>query len=96
MTRRALLHAGLAASVTLSTWPLPHTPALWAAEAGVPKRGGILRVRGYVPPHFDPHRTLGFKTISTLSFAYSTLAHYKGGADVRPGTFIVDPHLAAR
>ena len=44
--RRELLKAGLAASVTLSTWPLPHAPALWAAEAGQPKRGGILRVRG--------------------------------------------------
>jgi peptide/nickel transport system substrate-binding protein len=82
--------------VTLSTWPLPHAPALWAAEAGVPKRGGILRVRGYDPPHFDPHLTSNFKTTSTLSFAYSTLARYKVGADVRPGTFIVEPHLAAR
>ena len=46
MTRRALLHAGLATSVTLSTWPFHPTPTLWAAEAGPPKRGGILRVRG--------------------------------------------------
>ncbi len=44
--RRDLLKAGLAAGVTLSTWPL-HTPSvLWGAEAGQPKRGGILRVRG--------------------------------------------------
>ena len=42
--RRALLQAGLAAGVTLSTWPLHHPSTLWGAEAGQPKRGGILRV----------------------------------------------------
>src|SRR5436853_4509971 len=86
--RRGLLKAGLAAGVTLSTWPLHHPPALWGAEAGQPKRGGILRVRGYDPPHFDHHLTLNFKTNTTLSFAYSTLVRYKVGADVRPGPFI--------
>jgi peptide/nickel transport system substrate-binding protein len=94
--RRDLLKAGLAAGVTLSALPLPSPPALWSAEAGQPKRGGILRVRGYDPPHFDHHLTLNFKTNSTLSFAYSTLVRYKVGADVRPGTFTVEPHLAER
>ena len=93
--RRDLLKAGLAAGVTLSTWLLPHPPALWGAEAGQPKRGGILRVRGLDPPHFDPHLTLNVKTNATLSFAYSTLVRYKVGADVPPGTFIIEPHLAA-
>jgi peptide/nickel transport system substrate-binding protein len=96
MRRRDVLKAGLAAGVTLSTWPLHHPPALWGAEAGQPKRGGILRVRGIDPPHFDPHLTLNFKTHTTLSFAYSTLVRYKVGADVRPGTFTVEPHLAER
>src|SRR4051812_43448890 len=77
--RRDLLKAGLVAGVTLSTWPLPHTPTLWGAEAGQPKRGGILRVRGYDPVHFDHHLTLNFKTNTTLSFAYSTLVRYKVG-----------------
>src|SRR5215510_502542 len=94
--RRDLLKAGLAAGVTLSAWPLPRPQVLWAAEAGQPKRGGILRVRGIDPPHFDPHLTLNFKTHTTLSFAYSTLVRYTVGADVRPGTFIVEPHLAER
>src|SRR6266446_452667 len=94
--RRDVLKAGLAAGVTLSTWPLHHPPTLWGAEAGQPKRGGILRVRGYDPPHFDHHLTLNFKTNTTLSFAYSTLVRYKVGADVRPGTFLVEPHLAER
>ena len=43
------------------------------AEAGPPKRGGILRVRGYDPVHFDPHQTTNFKTHTTLSFVYSRL-----------------------
>src|SRR5262245_37326925 len=96
MRRRELLKTGLAAGVTLSAWPLCSSPALWGAEAGQPKRGGILRVRGYDPPHFDHHHTLNFKTNTTLSFAYSTLVRYRVGADVRPGTFIVEPHLAER
>jgi peptide/nickel transport system substrate-binding protein len=96
MRRRDLLQAGLAAGLTLSTWPLYNPSALWGAEAGQPKRGGILRVRGYDPPHFDHHLTLNFKTNTTLSFAYSTLVRYKVGADVRPGTFTVEPHLAER
>ena len=87
ISRRALLKAGLAASTTLATWPLQSSPVLWGAEAGQPKRGGILRVRGYDPPHFDPHLTLNFKTNTTLSFAYSTLVRYKVGAAVLLGTF---------
>ena len=92
--RRDLLKAGLVAGVSLSIWPL-HTPSvLWGAEAGQPKRGGILRVRGYDPVHFDHHQTINFKTNTTLSFAYSTLVRYKVGPDVEPGTFITEPHLA--
>src|SRR5262245_60627477 len=92
--RRDLLRAGLVAGVTLSTFPL-HTPAvLWGAEAGQPKRGGILRVRGYDPVHFDHHQTINFKTNTTLSFAHSTLVRYKVGTDVAPGTFTPEPHLA--
>ena len=44
--RRDLLKTGLAAGVMLSAWPLHCPLALWGAEAGQPKRGGILRVRG--------------------------------------------------
>ncbi len=96
LSRRDLLKAGLMAGVTLSALPLYRPAPLWGAEAGQPKRGGILRVRGYDPPHFDHHLTLNFKTNTTLSFAYSTLVRYKVGADVRPGTFTVEPHLAER
>jgi hypothetical protein len=68
VSRRALLKTGLAASVTLSALPLAQPAALWGAEAGQPRRGGILRVRGSDPVHFDPHLTTNFKTHTTLSF----------------------------
>src|SRR5438105_10652794 len=90
--RRDLLKAGLAAGATLSAWPLHRPLALWGAEAGPPKRGGTLRVWGYDPPHFDPHLTINGKTQNTVSFVYSTLVRYKVGAEIPPGTFIVEPH----
>jgi peptide/nickel transport system substrate-binding protein len=94
--RRDLLKAGLAAGVTLSTWSLHHPAVLWGADAGQPKRGGILRVRGYDPVHFDPHQTISFKTHTTLSFVYSKLVRHKVGPEVQPGIFTVEPDLAER
>jgi hypothetical protein len=85
VSRRAMLQAGLAAGVTLSTWLLHHPSTLWGAEAGQPKRGGILRVRGYDPPHFDPHQTNSFKTHTTLSFVYSNSCGIKSAQRFRPG-----------
>ena len=96
MSRRELLQAGLATGAALSTWPLYGPPALWGEEAGAPKRGGILRVRGGDPPHFDPHLTINNYTHFVLSFVYSKLVRHKVGADVQPGTFIVEPDLAER
>jgi ABC-type transport system substrate-binding protein len=95
--RRTVLKAALATGVTLWPWALPLSPALWGAEEGPPKRGGILRVRGFDPPHFDPHLPGGgFKTNATLSFVHSTLVRYQVGPAVQPGTFTVEPHLAER
>src|SRR3989440_7464306 len=92
--RRDLLKAGLAAGGALSSWPLPRLQGLWAAEAGQPKRGGILRVRGYDPVHFDHHLTNNAKTNTTLSFVHSTLLRFQVGAEIPPGTYSVEPHLA--
>src|SRR5437867_2363857 len=92
LTRRDLLRAGLVAGATLSAEPALAPRALRAQ----PKRGGILRVRGYDPPHFDPHQTLNFKTNNTLSFVYSKLVRHKVGTTVTPGTFTVEPDLAER
>ena len=96
MRRRDLLKASLAAGVTLSAWPLAHPAALWGAEAGQPKRGGILRIRGWDPPHFDPHLTINNYTNYLLSFVYGRLVRHKTGADVQPGTFPIEPDLAER
>jgi peptide/nickel transport system substrate-binding protein len=96
LTRRALLHAGLAAGATFAMRPLRQPSWLWGGEPASPKRGGILRVRGRDPVHFDPHLTRNQRTQSALSFVYSKLLRHKVGADVRPGTFIVEPDLAER
>ena len=53
-------------------------------------------MRGRDPVHFDPHLSINVRTQSTLSFVYSKLVRHKVGADVRPGTFIVEPDLAER
>src|SRR5215831_10936867 len=91
MTRREVLRAGLAAGAAVSAEPLVVRPP--RAQG---KRGGVLRVRGYDPPHFDPHQTLNFKTNNTLSFVYSKLVRHRVGAGVAPGSFMVEPDLAER
>jgi peptide/nickel transport system substrate-binding protein len=96
ISRRRLLQTGLAAGATLAAWPLYHPAASWGAEAGTPKRGGILHARGWDPPHFDPHVTRNFMTNTALSFVYNKLLRHKVGPDVPPGTFIVEPDLAER
>jgi peptide/nickel transport system substrate-binding protein len=88
-----VLRAGLAAGAALVAEPALAPRAL---RAQPPRRGGVLRVRGYDPPHFDPHQTLNFKTNNTLSFVYSKLVRHKVGAGVVPGTFTVEPDLAER
>jgi peptide/nickel transport system substrate-binding protein len=96
LSRRDLLNAGLAAGAVLSAWPLSGPQSLWGGETGQPKRGGILRMRGYDPPNFDPHLTLTPDAHRVLSFVYSRLVRHKAGADVPPGTFTVEPDLAER
>src|SRR5712691_4952255 len=96
LSRRALLHRGLAAGLALSALPFSSPAPLWGAEAGPPRHGGILRVRGYDPVHFDHHLTLNARTNTTLSFLHSTLLRYQVGAAIAPGTFTVEPHLAER
>jgi peptide/nickel transport system substrate-binding protein len=96
LTRRELLKTGLAAGVALSVWPVYGPTPLSGGEAGPPKRGGVIRVRGRDPVHFDPHLTRNARTHTALSFVYSKLLRHKVGADVRPGTFIIEPDLAER
>src|SRR5215510_6874329 len=96
LSRRQLLQAGLTAGATLSAWSFYSPPTLWSEEARPPKRGGILRVRGRDPVHFDPHLTRDGRTHTVLSFVYSKLLRHKVGGDVQPGTFSVEPDLAER
>jgi len=53
-------------------------------------------MRGWDLPHFDPHLTINNYTNYVLSFVCSRLVRHKAGADVQPGTFIVEPDLAER
>ncbi len=96
LNRRDLLKAGLAGGITIVASPLYNPSMLWGGEAETPKRGGILRVRGFDPPHFDPHIATANFTQSTLSFVYSKLVRHKVGAEIPPGAFIVEPDLAER
>jgi len=96
LSRRELLKTGLVAGAALFAWPLYGPQTLWGGETETPKHGGILRVRGGDPPHFDPHLTINNYTHFVLSFVYSRLVRHKVGADVQPGTFIVEPDLAER
>ena len=96
ISRRQLLQMGLAAGLTVSALPLSRPAPLWGAETDQPNRGGILRVRGYDPVHFDHHLTNNARTNTTLSFVRSTLLRYKVGPEITPGTFILEPHLAER
>lgn len=90
-TRRAVLKGGLAAAA-LTTAPLVSA----RPSAAQVRRGGMLRVRGYDPPHFDPHLTLNFKTNTTLSFVHAKLVRHKVGPSIAPGTFAIEPDLAER
>src|SRR5213594_4834217 len=85
LSRRDLLRTGVAAGAMLAAGP----PAS-------PRPGGILRVRGWDPPHFDPHLTRNFMTMTTLSFVYSKLLRHKVGAGVPAGSFSLEPDLAER
>jgi peptide/nickel transport system substrate-binding protein len=96
LSRREVLKAGLATGMTLSAWPLYTPSSLWGGEAGPPKPGGILRVCGWDPPHFDSHLTIAPATHFTLSLVYSRLVRHKVGPEVQPGTFIVESDLAER
>ena len=93
LSRRDLVRAGLAAGALAATEAVLAPRPLRAQQ---PRRGGILRVRGYDPPHFDPHQTLNFKTNTTLSFVYNKLVRHKVGAGVAPGTFVIESDLAER
>src|SRR5256885_10269498 len=87
LSRRHLLKLGGTALAGASM-----APAL--ARAQTPKRGGILAIRTWDPPHFDPFQTISYKTHIALSFTHSRLLRHKAGPSVVPGTFPIEGDLA--
>ena len=64
------------------------------ALAQTPKRGGVLTIRVWDPPHFDPYLIVAFKTQIVYSFTHSRLLKHKAGPGVQPGTFVLEGDLA--
>jgi peptide/nickel transport system substrate-binding protein len=90
LRRRDLLKTGAGALAFAAAPRLGASPA----RAETPKRGGILRVRGEDPVHFDPHQTVAFRTMTNLSFTHSRLVKVKAGSSVAPNTAPLEPDLA--
>ena len=65
-----------------------------AVRAQTPKRGGLLTLRLWDPPHFDPHLIISYKTNVAYSFTHSRLVRHKAGPGVTPGTFPIEGDLA--
>ena len=83
MSRRALLKTSLVAGVTLSAWPLVFPPASWGAEAGQPKRGGILRVRDRHNAATRHKAERGFYAYNAIRYGGTNNRAVRLGADGR-------------
>jgi len=90
LSRRDLLKLGGGAAAVALT-PGTSTPPAWAQT---PKRGGVLTIRGWDPPHFDPHLTVSYKTHIAYSFTHSRLVKHKAGPGLQPGVFSIEGDLA--
>jgi len=90
LSRRDLLKLG-GAAVTVALTPGISAPPAWAQTA---KRGGVLTIRGWDPPHFDPHLTVSYKTHIAYSFTHSRLVKHKAGPGLQPGVFSIEGDLA--
>ncbi len=101
--------ATLIGGALIVTGPVPIDRRSWLRLAGAaaaacsvgatasptPKRGGVFRLRGEDPTTgFDPHRTVSFRTLTTLSLTHSRLVKVKAGTGVAPGTVPLEPDLA--
>ena len=92
LSRRDLLKlGGGAAAAAVALTPGISTPPAWAQT---PKRGGVLTIRGWDPPHFDPHLTVSYKTHIAYSFTHSRLVKHKAGPGLQPGVFSIEGDLA--
>jgi peptide/nickel transport system substrate-binding protein len=89
--RRDLLKLGTAATAAAVAGA---GPGARAARAQTPKRGGVISIRTWDPPHFDPHQTISYKTHIAYSFTHSRLLKYKAGPGIPPGVFQIEGDLA--
>ena len=87
ISRRDVLGLGGAA---LATAALGHSPA--AAQA--PRRGGILTIRAWDPPHFDPVLTFSYATHVLTSLTHSRLLRHRAGPAIKPGSFPIEGDVA--
>ena len=86
LSRRSLLTTGLA--LTGVTF-LPR-----AARAQTPRRGGVLTLRTWDPPHFDPMLTTAYRVQIPATFTHSRLVRHKAGPGIAPGTLVIEGDLA--
>ena len=86
LSRRSLLTTGLA--LTASTL-VPR-----AARAQTPRRGGVLTLRTWDPPHFDPMLTTAYRVQIPATFTHSRLVRHKAGPGIAPGTFVIEGDVA--
>ena len=91
LSRRDLLKLGGGAAAAVALTPGISTPPAWAQT---PRRGGVLTIRGWDPPHFDPHLTVSYKTHIAYSFTHSRLVKHKAGPGLQPGVFSIEGDLA--
>ena len=64
------------------------------ASAQAPKRGGVLTLRLWDPPHFDHILAHAYRTHVIISFTHSRLVRHKAGPSVSPGAFPIAGDLA--
>lgn len=91
LTRRELLKLAAAAAPVITVTDLARPRA---GEAQTPKRGGVFRLAGFDPPHFDPHQTPHWWTLIYLSLTHGGLVRHKAGPGVMPGTLPIEGDLA--
>ena len=79
LTRRSLVTGGLGLAGAAAG------PRSTRAQA--PKRGGVITIRGWDPPHFDPMQTTAYRVHVPITFTHNRLLRHEAGPAVAPGAF---------
>ena len=86
LSRRSLIAGALGITGTAF---LPR-----AGRAQTPKRGGVLTLRTWDPPHFDAMLTTAYRVQIPATFTHSRLLRHKAGPSVAPGSLTLEGDLA--